>query len=58
VILALATALRQHTLSIPIVLVQVPDPVAAGFVMSDGADLSGVPRGYVDRILKGHKAAD
>ena len=27
-----ATALRQQTLSIPIVFVQVPDPVAAGFV--------------------------
>jgi putative ABC transport system substrate-binding protein len=27
-----ATALRQRTLSIPIVFVQVPDPVAAGFV--------------------------
>jgi hypothetical protein len=40
VILALATALRQHTLSIPIVFVQVPDPVAAGFRhMSYGADL-------------------
>jgi putative ABC transport system substrate-binding protein len=29
---AAATALREHTLSIPIVFVQVPDPVAAGFV--------------------------
>jgi putative ABC transport system substrate-binding protein len=27
-----ATALRQHTLSIPIVFIYVPDPVAAGFV--------------------------
>jgi ABC-type uncharacterized transport system substrate-binding protein len=45
VILALATALRQHTtLSIPSVFVEVPDPVAADFVMSYGADLSGVPR--------------
>src|SRR5262245_16173979 len=29
-----ATALRQQTLSIPIVFVQVPDPVSAGFVTS------------------------
>jgi putative ABC transport system substrate-binding protein len=45
-----ATAVRQQTLSIPIVFVQVPDPVSAGFV-TNLARPEGNITGFTNRVF-------